>query len=156
MTIKLKPMDQLTFDSFYEKSIQNFAVENVRAGRWKQENAVHRARETYTNLLTDGLDTTDHYLFSIMKDEEAVGILWIHVRSQDTGKQAFIYDINIDEEQQGKGYGKATMAALDEYARSQGITEIRLHVFAHNKRAISLYEKMGYEMTNYHMAKRLR
>ncbi|WP_010097519.1 GNAT family N-acetyltransferase [Ornithinibacillus scapharcae] len=84
-----------------------------------------------------------------------IGILWVYIQDKNQEKQAYIYDIELDEDQRGKGLGKATMLALEEYAKSENIKQIRLHVFAHNQRAIALYKKMGYEMTNHQMLKRL-
>ncbi|WP_204200806.1 GNAT family N-acetyltransferase [Mammaliicoccus sciuri] len=66
-----------------------------------------------------------------------------------------MYDIKIDESERGKGLGKMTMQALDEYCKEHDIKSIRLHVFGHNQIAYELYKKMGFETTNYYMEKAL-
>jgi len=35
------------------------------------------------------------------------------------------------------------------------VKKISLHVFAHNERAIHVYNSLGYEKTDYYMSKRL-
>lgn len=67
---------------------------------------------------------------------------------------AFIMDILIFEKYQGRGYGKETMAALDDEVRKLGLKQISLHVFGHNERAFRLYQKMGYEVTDIQMTKK--
>src|SRR5699024_11077698 len=103
----------------------------------------------------NGSATKGHFLFTILHEEEPIGNLWLYVRSKNQEKRAFIYDIKLHEAQRGMGLGERTMEALDEYAKSKGIKQIRLHVFGHNQPAKALYEKMGYEITNYHMEKRI-
>ena len=155
MLIKLKPMNEETFNQYYNYSLKEYANEHVKAGNWKEDDAEQKAREQFEQLLPDGLATKEHVLFSVLHDEKPIGILWLHIQSNKEEKQAFIYDIELYDSERGKGLGSATMAALDEYAKSESIKQIRLHVFAHNQRAIALYEKMGYEMTDHQMLKRL-
>lgn len=155
MAVKLIPMKEETFKQYYKNSLEDYAYEHVKAGSWKGDEAVQKATEEFEQLLPDGLATKDHFLFSVLHDSEPIGILWLYVTPTDQEKLAFIYDIELEEEQRGKGLGKATMVALDEYAKLEGVKQIRLHVFAHNQRAVELYKTMGYEMTDYHMQKRL-
>lgn len=156
MTVKLTPMDEKTFKEYYEQSLEDYAYEHVKAGNWKEDGALEKAKEQFKQLLPYGLATNEHFLFSILHDHNPIGILWLHIRSMGQQKQAFIFDIKLEEDQRGKGSGKETMNALDEYAKAEGITQVRLHVFAHNERAIALYKNMGYEMTDHHMLKDYR
>jgi ribosomal protein S18 acetylase RimI-like enzyme len=68
---------------------------------------------------------------------------------------AFIYDIIIFEEYRRRGYGEATMLAVEEKVREQGLNSIALHVFGHNHAAKTLYEKIGYEITDINMMKKV-
>lgn len=156
MTVNLVAMDENTFKEYYEKSLKEYACEHVKAGNWEEDKAIQNARNDFEQLLPDGLDTKGHVLLSIMYEGKAIGSLWINIRIKNQEKQAFIYDIKIHEAERGKGLGKCAMEALDEYAKSLDVQQIRLHVFGHNHRAKSLYDKMGYEVTNYHMQKKLR
>ncbi|SDK26938.1 GNAT family N-acetyltransferase [Sediminibacillus albus] len=155
MTVNLVAMDESTFAEYYRQSLKEYAYEHVKAGNWKEDEAVQNAQAEFEQLLPDGLKTKGHVLLSVMHGRETIGILWLNIRIRNQEKQAFIYDVKLDEEQRGKGLGTRTMEALDEYAKSVGVKQIRLHVFGHNHRAKSLYEKTGYEVTDYHMQKRL-
>ena len=50
----------------------------------------------------------------------------------------------IAKEHQGQKLGEPLMSALESYAAKQGSTYLRLEVKISNKKAISLYNKMGY------------
>ena len=45
----------------------------------------------------------------------------------------------------GKGYGFLMMKAIIDYAKQQGFLRIELSVAVQNLKAISLYEKVGFE-----------
>lgn len=63
--------------------------------------------------------------------------------------------ITIDEPYWGNGYGKEAMKILEKKARKMGIKRLGLLVRIKNKRAIRMYRKLGYEITNYVMEKEL-
>lgn len=84
---------------------------------------------------------------------EKVGYLWFKENKNLEGKEAFIYDFLIFESYQGQGYGRQSLEELDKVAKEIGINKISLHVFAHNERALKLYEKMGFFATDINMSK---
>jgi GNAT superfamily N-acetyltransferase len=65
----------------------------------------------------------------------------------------FIYDIEIDEEHQGRGLGRATMLAAEDLVRIAGLREIALNVFGWNSRAEALYRSLGYVTAATQMSK---
>ena len=95
----------------------------------------------------------------IAEDEagERVGLLWFGVnRNLVTGEdEAWIYNITVLPEHQGKGYGKQIMSHAEELAQRSGFSVIGLMVSSHNERAQRLYEAFSYEPTNLLMRKRL-
>ncbi|WP_079530038.1 GNAT family N-acetyltransferase [Halobacillus hunanensis] len=155
MTINLRPMNKETFNSYYQTSIEDYAEQHVIAGNWKEEDARLLAKNQFEQLLPNGLHTNEHTLFSIHEDEVNIGVLWLHVYTNNGVKQMFIYDIKLDENQRGNGYGTSTMETLEDYAQGEEVKQIQLHVFAHNKRAIALYKKVGYEVSGNYMIKNL-
>src|SRR5260370_231157 len=50
----------------------------------------------------------------------------------------------VRREQRGKGFGRATLAALEEIATRRGFQMIRLETGVNQPEAIGLYESMGY------------
>lgn len=155
MTVKLVYMNQDDFDDFKEHSLISFAHEQVKSGAYEKENAIDRSRKYFDELLPDGLNTKEHKIFTVYKGEGKVGTLWIRVFEKNNALRAFVYDIELFEEFRGQGIGTQTMESLNEYCKTIGVDTINLHVFGHNKRALSMYEKVGFETTNYYMEKKL-
>jgi len=155
--IKLVQMDESTFQFFLSQSTRDYALDKVKAGAWDAENALKQSKEEMTRFLPKGLHTEGAYLYSVVETETdtQAGYIWFNVSEGRGGREAFIYDIYIFEPFQGKGYGKQSMLALDDEARSMGVTKIGLHVFGQNNRAFELYKKMGYQVTDITMSKEL-
>lgn len=158
MTVTLLPMTQDDFAHYTSKSILGYADEKVAAGTWTKEEAPEKSEKEFEKLLPEGLDSEHQNLFAITKieDKKKVGWLWYHFNPESPQKEAFIYDFLIFDELQGQGYGKVALMALDDHALANGIEKISLHVFAHNKRAIHLYEKLDYEAKDLIMSKWLK
>ena len=53
----------------------------------------------------------------------------------------------VAAEHQGQGFGRALMAEAEGWALAQGASEIELHVWEANRRAIEFYQKLGYTTT---------
>lgn len=149
----LKEMSAASYEDYLTTAVAEYAADKVTAGTWSQEEAPILAAESFQRLLPAGVSTKDHQLFSIYltAEQPAIGVIWLHRQ----GEKAFIYDFIIAEDYRGKGYGKAALAAVDQWAITQGMTEIGLHVFAHNQTAYQLYKKMGYIATDITMMKPL-
>lgn len=152
MTVKLEKMNTVEFEQYLNYAIKNFAEEQIKSGNWEQQDAVSMATEEYKKLLPDGEKTENNYLFIIRDGKQEIGMIWL---AHKTSEKGFIYDINIWEGNQGKGYGKQAMKEIERVAKEIGIKKIGLHVFGHNKAARRLYEKLGYIETNIKMEKAL-
>ena len=108
------------------------------------------------NILADGRATAGHD-FRTARNEagESVGVLWF-ARTDGPGPiTAFIWDIAVHPAFRGRGYGRATLEALEPIARALGCEAIRLHVFGDNDVARNLYLSTGYIETDVSMVKRL-
>jgi len=149
--IQLVPMTQSEFDSYLESSIPEYAADKVRAGNWTEAESLERSRKGYADLLPQELATPNQHLFSVKdsQSDEQLGWFWLAVEKDN----AFIYDIVINEEHRRKGYGTQVMRAAEDEARRLGCHKIELHVFAFNKEAFALYQKLGYGVTNINMSK---
>ncbi|WP_245864125.1 GNAT family N-acetyltransferase [Paenibacillus donghaensis] len=157
MMIKLVQMDESTFQFFLGQSTRDYAADKVKSGAWDAVNALKQSKEEMTKFLPKGLHTEGAYLYSIVEieSETQAGYIWFNVNEGRSGLEAFIYDFYVFEAFQGKGYGKQAMLALDEEARGMGVKKIGLHVFGQNDRALGLYKKMGYAVTDITMSKEL-
>ena len=148
-------MTQPEFDLFLERLIPDYAADNVRAGYWSESEALEKSRKQTMSLLSDGLQTKNHYLYTLYDDDEAVGVIWLRAELNRPIKTGFIFDVVVEEKFRGKGYGRQIMLLVEEKARELGIKSIGLHVFAYNNVAKNLYESIGYEVSSLNMLKSL-
>lgn len=155
--ISLIAIEQNDFEIFLEHQIVEYAREKVKSGNWLAEQALEKSRAEYTGLLPDGLQTKDQLIFTIFNEETRtkLGVLWVQVKLAEPNRRPFICDFIIDPQFRGQGFGKQALQALDTKMEEMGVESISLHVFAHNTGAIALYKKMGYEVTNLYMGKKL-
>jgi ribosomal protein S18 acetylase RimI-like enzyme len=153
-TVTLEPMSPERYVTWRAYSVAGYAEENVRSGRWTEDEALSNSEADFAALLPDGPDTAGHMLWSVVNSVgDEVGILW--VQSDRRPGHAFIYDIEMDPAHRGHGYGTAALLALEEWCREHGISSIGLHVFGHNTGAWQLYKRMGYVETSVQMEKHL-
>jgi len=152
---ELIPMTQPEFEAFLARVIPGYAADNVRAGYWSESEALEKSREATERLLPKGLHTGNHYLYSLYDGDNPVGMIWMRVDLESPIKNGFIFDLHVDENFRGKGYGKQAMSLIEEKARELGLKSIGLHVFAVNTVARNLYESVGYEVSSLNMTKKL-
>lgn len=154
--VRLVPMNKKEFEITRAAGIKRYAEENVKVGYWKPGEALQRSETTHANLLPDGLRTEGHHFYKAVdvETEMRVGHLWLKVEPGEE-RRGFIYDVFIDEEERGKGYGKAMMIALEAKAKRMKLDSLALHVFAYNDIARHLYGSLGYEVKSLNMMKKI-
>lgn len=59
--------------------------------------------------------------------------------------EGHITNLGIDPKEQGKGYGKTMMHLVMDWARAHDICRLTLEVRVSNKKAIGLYEQIGFK-----------
>lgn len=154
--VTLVPMSDELYKDFLDLAIREYAEDHIKDGKWRPEESIEQSAAEFKRLLPEGLHTEGHYLYSIKHDAEGiVGALWSALDTHVRDKSAFIYDIRIYDEFQGKGFGKQALTELENVLRPLGVETIGLHVFGHNQRAYNLYVKMGYIPTNIRMTKKI-
>jgi ribosomal protein S18 acetylase RimI-like enzyme len=152
---QLIPMTQAEYEVFLEQAVVEYAADNVRAGYWDEAEAVEKSRKEFERLLPKGLQSENHFLYTVYDGENVVGLIWLRANTDRPTPSGFIFGLRIDEKFRGKGYGKQTMLLIEEKARELGLKSIGLHVFGVNTVARNLYESLGYEMTSLNMQKQL-
>ena len=84
----------------------------------------------------------------IAEDENGVSLGFIHLNVStdyyEHENHGHISDIIVAPNGEGRGVGKALMAAGEDWARNRGFKSLTLNVFGNNARARNLYEKIGY------------
>ena len=150
-------MSSTEFDAFREREIRGYAAEQVRAGNWTEDDAESRSAEQTDALLPLGIETPGTLL--LIAETPAgvqIGHVWVALhRQHGSGSGAWIYDIEIEPEHRGKGFGRALLLAAEEETARHGVGKIGLNVFGSNTAARRLYESNGYQVTSTQMSKEL-
>lgn len=109
--------------------------------------AVPKNERSFKKWVENGDDTNDEFRLAIRltKNEEIIGfveidgILWNH-------RNAWLGIAIGDELNQNKGFGKEALTlALDFCFEELNLHRVQLTVFEYNKKAIALYEKLGFK-----------
>ena len=154
--VRLIPMKEQDFQSFLEHDITRYAQDNVEAGYWAEAEALERSRKVHESLLPDGLATKNHHLYTIQDGNgNNVGVIWLRIDLDSPRPSGFIFNLEIDEPFRHKGFATEAMLQLEDLARGFGLQQLALHVFAQNKIARSLYEKLDYQVSSLNMIKKL-
>lgn len=108
----------------------------------------YASEEIWHQRLTDNLQPAQARDLLLVAESEGrlVGSAGLHPQPQSRRRHAAMLGITVVGEAQGRGVGRALMAALCDYADGWvGLLRIELSVFADNARAIALYERFGFE-----------
>jgi ribosomal protein S18 acetylase RimI-like enzyme len=148
-------MTDAEFAAYRTRLAKAYAEEHVKAGDWDPNQADALAADEIDGLLPAGPETAGMLVSAAEnEDGEQVGLVWIALNRLRPGS-TWIYDIEINAEHRGKGYGRALLQAAEAQATQYGAADIGLHVFGSNTVARNLYESSGYEVTSLVMRKPL-
>lgn len=86
-------------------------------------------------------------------DGRRVGTMFFAERRYYGEPRMFLYDLWVDPDERGRGYGRAAMEALEAEARSRGLPVVEFNVWGGNAVARSLYRTLGYEERSVFMGK---
>jgi ribosomal protein S18 acetylase RimI-like enzyme len=154
-SITLAPLTAEEFTAYYREAVSFYAAANVASGNWKPEDAQQRAEDAHATLLPDGVATPKNHFFAARNENRKIGVIWFAERDETSGPLAYVYDVRVDPDQRGKGYGRAVMEAVEAEVRKLGLGKIQLHVHGDNTAARKLYGSVGYAETNVVMRKQL-
>ncbi|TAF35754.1 MAG: GNAT family N-acetyltransferase [Cytophagales bacterium] len=100
------------------------------------------------------LSNPDFMVFVVQVNGQVVGGLTIYVlhRYYDTKPIAYIYDVGITPNFQGKGLGKALIAEVCRFCRESGFEDAYVEAESEDKDAVEFYRKTNftYEMAATH------
>ncbi|MBY0517375.1 MAG: GNAT family N-acetyltransferase [Bacteriovoracaceae bacterium] len=153
--IQLKPMTQLAYEHFCEISKKDYAQSKSKAERLSVHEGEKIAEDAWEKLLSDGLSTPLHHFYSAWENDQNIGMIWFKEERDWETPYAYLYQILIWDEYQGRGLGKSLMKHFEDEVKKLNLKRIRLHVFAFNERAIKMYEDFEFEKTNIVMIKEL-
>lgn len=154
MRVTLRRPAVSEFNEWSTQQLDDYIAEIVAATGAGHAEVEARARREEAELLPDGLDTPGQLIFRLVVDDQPVGWLWLSLQhpNGDTGV-GWIYNIVIEEEFRGRGYGREAMLLAEQEAKRNGLQALALNVFAHNHVARGLYLSLGYRETAVQMKK---
>jgi ribosomal protein S18 acetylase RimI-like enzyme len=134
---------------------ERYAADMVEQAGMSQERAAAKAADDVERLFPGGVPSAQHSVYVIEADGEPAGDLWLAQREETMEPCLFVYDIHLDEQYRGRGYGRAAMVFAEEEARRRGIDRVALNVFGGNEVARGLYRSLGYEENAVAMSKKV-
>ncbi|WP_405628907.1 GNAT family N-acetyltransferase [Streptomyces sp. NBC_01174] len=150
-----RPMTETEFAEWEATSAETYAQEWMERGV-PEEQARHKTETDHATTLPDGMATRGMYFHVLVHDGAVVGHVWVARREVPDGDDlGYVFDVEVYEEYRGRGYGRALMHLAEDITLDAGLGVLGLHVFASNTPALRLYESLGYEVTQYNLAKAL-
>jgi ribosomal protein S18 acetylase RimI-like enzyme len=97
-----------------------------------------------SSLASAGQD--GHTVLVTLLDDHVVGLVSLAEREHFTGElDAYISELAVDAAIEGRGAGRALMAAAEQWAAGRGLSRITLETGARNYRARHFYKRAGYQ-----------
>lgn len=119
------------------------------AGENRLEATNDRAIDNQMKMLADYEHALKYNAYFLCLKEESTLIGWILIdRATDylTGRHVgWISDLYVKKAHRNKGYANLLIEEAFREFKNQGYSDVRLNVYAHNEKAIKLYEKIGFK-----------
>ena len=120
---------------------ESYVRQLVDFGGMGEAEARAKSTRDHESLFPEGRLQDDHFALVVEEAGEAIG--WVVYALRPDAK-AWLYDIELEESARGKGHGREALRLFESHARSHGVREVALNVWAGNEAARSLYRKTGY------------
>lgn len=156
MTLTLRPMTDSELAGRLPVLTDSYSDDLSRSRGLPADRARVDAERQIADLLPAGVRTDGALLRTGVVEGEPVGWIWIALPgSAGQRDMAWIYNIEVDPDHRGKGYGRALMRAAEVELVALGVTKLGLNVFGDNTVAMGLYASLGFRVTAQQMAKEL-
>ncbi|HLP23649.1 MAG TPA: GNAT family N-acetyltransferase [Microbacteriaceae bacterium] len=149
--VELAPMSAERFERWRSTIWQVYYDELIQAG-YSDEYARENCGEHAQANMPGGTHDDGHWALAIVHEGREIGHTWL-VQLSDT--EWSIYDVEVDEAERGRGFGRSGMRAIEAWVAERGGTSIGLYVFGFNETARALYASEGYDTLRIQMRKRL-
>ncbi len=155
MSLALFPISTKQFPAWMKRSAAEYLADLVATGV-PEHKAQADASGTMERAFPDGLPSPTNAVFILMDSALGnVGYIWIGCDSSGDPDSWWVWDIVVEAEHRGKGFGRQAMILAEGYARAHGGQTLGLNVFGFNNTARRLYESLGYETISIKMRKTL-
>lgn len=155
MSITLVPIARQRFPSWLKRSQSEYKTDLIAIGETPRVAEEHSS-DALGRAFPAGAPTPGNTVFDLVNDTgQIVGYLWIGRDNSDDASSWWVWDVVVDPEHRGRGYGRAAMQLAEDHARAEGARTLGLSVFGFNVVARAMYESAGYETTSVKMRKQL-
>lgn len=126
---------------------------------WRDPEAVARTIDTWIDdALSEKSQAADDraVLVAVAPDGAVIG--FAGVAAQDhyiSGRDGYLGELVVSEDAQGRGVGRALLAAVERWATDHGCERLTLQTGAANDRARRFYERLGFAYEDVSMARPL-
>ncbi|MFI7663198.1 GNAT family N-acetyltransferase [Micromonospora parva] len=155
MELTLTPMTAPELARLLGALEQGYAEDLVAHRGMTPEAARERTVAQIGELLPAGADTEGVLLRMGRVGDTEVGWIWVTLPTAAAPNQAWIHNIEVHEEQRGRGYARRMIQLIEAELAQLGVPELGLNVFGTNTVALGLYRSLGFEVTSQQMAKRV-
>jgi ribosomal protein S18 acetylase RimI-like enzyme len=155
VSVELQPFEDEAMANWMAKLRVSYVADRISTGE-SEEEANRVADAQLGALFPEGRLAAGNEVWNVCADGQPVGTIWIGPRNPEYPLSYWVWDVVIDEDCRGKGYGRAAMVLAEERARELGATDLGLNVFGYNTVARHLYESLGYETMAVQMRKTFR
>jgi ribosomal protein S18 acetylase RimI-like enzyme len=154
MTVSLAPMPSSVLTGWLRAQRSAYIADRMRAGD-DEAAATRNADASYDRYFPGGAPASGHDVLVVLDDERVVGSLWLGPHPSDLEGVWWVWDVQIDAAERGRGLGRSAMLLAEEHVRARGGSALALNVFGFNTPARTLYESLGYATTAVQMRKPL-
>ncbi len=149
--LRLVDMTKEEFEVIKGRMISDYAKDKVRAGHWSQTDAIDLSKETFEKILNSGIETEGHYFLNVYDKEQKVGFLWVNLIEEGL----YLNNLLVYDEFKKSGYEKEVIQLLEERARELRAQKIFMHNFGYDENTVSLYQGLGYKVTDVYYKKNI-
>src|ERR1041385_7354813 len=118
--LRLQPLQPEEYAAWAATERDEYARDISENGDTPIEAARQKADRDMEEILPQGLETPNHWMFWLEHAGERAGRLWLSERVIDGRRSMFIFDIHVNEAYRGRGFGRAAMLLTEREARSRG------------------------------------
>lgn len=148
-----RPFESGELAEYQAKLRSRYSADLERSGMTRRE-AEANVERNFARLFPGGALAPGQHAGRVIVDGEEVGVLLVGLAGDEPDRW-YVYDVEIDEQARGRGFGRAAMLLAESMARGNGAVTLGLNVFAFNAIARSLYRSLGYEESTIQMRKSL-
>jgi ribosomal protein S18 acetylase RimI-like enzyme len=134
---KIKPEE---FEAFYK-----FKVESVKYFKKITKEKIPLSKQRERKSFLKRIGKKEDFIYFIIQNKKIAGYIDFNIWKKSPIPTAYVNDIIITKEFQGKGLGKSATRYVIKFVKKKGVKRIGLGTRMENIRAQKLYEDLGFK-----------